>query len=225
MRRSDLEHILRAVRDIANRPAFLVIGSQSVLGTWTEAELPPEATMSAEVDLAPITELDRTRLTGEVRQVLAQTYPDDLDAGVDPQTITDSLDIIGEFSTFHESFDVYVQGVGYETATLPSGWESRLVALTNSATGYAVGLCLDPVDACCAKLVAGRENDYIFVAALIEHGLVDPADLTRRVDLLPPSAPRASMARSWARAQTRTTVDGATPSLDSRTTGPHSPSL
>lgn len=74
MRRADLEHILRAVRDVAQRPAFLVIGSQSVLGTWTEAELPPEATMSAQVDLAPITELDRSRLAEEVRSVLH--FPD-----------------------------------------------------------------------------------------------------------------------------------------------------
>lgn len=201
MRRADLEHILRAVRDVAQRPAFLVIGSQSVLGTWTEAELPPEATMSAEVDLAPITELDRSRLAEEVRSVLAQIYPEHRDVGVDPQTISDNLDAIGEFSTFHETFDIYVQGVGFETATLPDGWESRLVVLSNDDTGYAVGLCLDPLDACCAKLVAGREQDYLFVAALIDHGLVRADELVRRAELLPSTAGRAPMAQSWARAQ------------------------
>lgn len=208
MRRSDLEHILRAVSEVTHRPAFLVIGSQSVLGTWSEAELPREATMSAEVDLAPITQIDRSLLDDEVRRVLAGIYPEERDAGIDPQSISDDLDVIGEFSTFHEEFDVYVQGVGYETATLPAGWESRLVILCNQDTGYAVGLCLDPIDACCAKLVAGREHDYLFVDALLEHGLIDAEELSRRTELLPPTAPRTPMAQSWARAQVIAPADG-----------------
>ncbi|QIK83385.1 DUF6036 family nucleotidyltransferase [Sanguibacter sp. HDW7] len=200
MRRSELEHILRAASGVARRPAFLVIGSQSVLGTWTESELPAEATMSAEVDLAPITEIDRAQLDAEVRSVLDGVYPTSLDAGVDPQSISDMLDLIGEFSDFHEAFDVYVQGVGADTAVLPRGWETRLVALSSAETGYAIGLCLDPLDACCAKLVAGRPHDYIFVAALLTHSLVDATALLDRSALLPPENPRSAMARSWAAA-------------------------
>lgn len=200
MRRSDLEHILRAASRVASRPAFLVIGSQSMLGTWTESELPDEATMSAEVDLAPITEIDRAQLDAEVRNVLDGVYPTSLDAGVDPQSITDMLDLIGEFSDFHDTFDVYVQGVGTDTAVLPGGWETRLVALSSAATGYAIGLCLDPLDACCAKLVAGRPHDYVFVTALLTHGLVKATALRERSKLLPPENPRSAMARSWAAA-------------------------
>lgn len=198
MRRRDLEDILRAASGVAGRTAFLVIGSQSVLGTWTEAELPAEATMSAEVDLAPITDIDRALLGDEIRRVLDTAYPASLDDEVDPQSLSDALDLIGEFSEYHLAFDVYVQGVGVETAVLPRGWESRLVVLSNRATGYAIGLCLEPLDACCAKLVAGRPHDYVFVSALIAGGLVEASALHARTGQLPPEHPGSARARSWA---------------------------
>jgi hypothetical protein len=44
MTREQLEHILRAASAIAGEPDVLVIGSQSVLGSFAEDNLPPEAT-------------------------------------------------------------------------------------------------------------------------------------------------------------------------------------
>jgi hypothetical protein len=44
VRRSQLAHILRAACDITGDPAILVIGSQAILGTFTDEELPPDAT-------------------------------------------------------------------------------------------------------------------------------------------------------------------------------------
>lgn len=73
--------------------------------------------------------------------------------------------------------------------------------LTNKATGYAVGLCLDPLDACCAKLVAGRDHDHTFVSALLQSRLVDAAELVSRATLLPSTHPGTARARSWAHAQ------------------------
>lgn len=200
MRRSDLEHILRAASAVVDRRAFLVIGSQSVLGTWNELELPLLATMSSEADLAPISTIDRSRLAESIRIELQRWYPEDVDAGVDPQAISDRLELIGEWSAYHEEFDVYVQGVGTETAVLPSGWESRLVVLSSSATGYAAGLCLDPLDACAAKLVAGRDHDYTFVSALIDNGNIEPRALRERTLELPPGHPRTTHAQRWAEA-------------------------
>ena len=43
MKREHLEHILRAASQIAGDPDVLVIGSQSILGTFTEHELAPGA--------------------------------------------------------------------------------------------------------------------------------------------------------------------------------------
>lgn len=40
MRRSELAHILRAACDVTHDPEILVIGSQSILGSFDEEELP-----------------------------------------------------------------------------------------------------------------------------------------------------------------------------------------
>src|SRR6266508_2921970 len=52
MNRSELAHILRAAGKIAEDPDILVIGSQSILGSYDERELPDEATRSIEADIA-----------------------------------------------------------------------------------------------------------------------------------------------------------------------------
>ncbi len=54
MRRDQLEHAIRIACQIIGRPEVIVVGSQSILGTFGEDELPARATMSAEVDILPI---------------------------------------------------------------------------------------------------------------------------------------------------------------------------
>jgi hypothetical protein len=46
MRRAELEHLLRAASQISGERDILVIGSQSILGTLPQDELPSEATGS-----------------------------------------------------------------------------------------------------------------------------------------------------------------------------------
>lgn len=112
-----------------------MIGSQAILGSYTEEVLPTGATMSVEVDLAPL---------------------NDDDAG----TLATRIDgVLGEWSPFHETHGFYVQGVGRETAVLPTGWEERLVPVQGPGTSGRVGLCLEPHDLCVAKLAAAREKD------------------------------------------------------------------
>jgi hypothetical protein len=50
--REQLAHVLRAASSIVTDRRILVIGSQSILATYDEEELPVEATASVEVDLA-----------------------------------------------------------------------------------------------------------------------------------------------------------------------------
>ena len=50
---------------------------------------------------------------------------------------------IGEASSFHETFGVYAQGVGYETITAPHGWRDRHVVYANENTDGVRGLCLE----------------------------------------------------------------------------------
>jgi hypothetical protein len=52
MRRVELEHAIRATTEIVDEDAIIVIGSQAILGTFTEDELPAQATQSIEVDMA-----------------------------------------------------------------------------------------------------------------------------------------------------------------------------
>lgn len=58
MRRDQLEHAIRASCQIINASAVIVVGSQAILGTYDEDELPAAATMSAEVDVLPIADSD-----------------------------------------------------------------------------------------------------------------------------------------------------------------------
>jgi hypothetical protein len=56
MRRDQLEHAIRTACQIIGRPEVIVVGSQSILGTFHEDQLPNAATMSVEVDILPIAE-------------------------------------------------------------------------------------------------------------------------------------------------------------------------
>jgi hypothetical protein len=53
------------------------------------------------------------------------------------------------------------------TATLPAGWQERLIPLRNENTGGAIGWCLEVHDLAASKLVAGREKDLEFVRVLL----------------------------------------------------------
>ena len=49
MRRDQLEHAIRTACQIIERPEVIVVGSQAILGSFREDELPADATMSVEV--------------------------------------------------------------------------------------------------------------------------------------------------------------------------------
>jgi hypothetical protein len=82
-----------------------------------------------------------------------------------------AADAIGEGSRFHELFGYYAQGVGPETATLPRGWEGRLIPVKNANTNGIEGLCLEVHDLAISKYVAGREKDIEFTRDLARHGM------------------------------------------------------
>lgn len=159
MRRSQLAHILRAACDITGDPAILVIGSQAILGTFTDEELPPDATRSIEADLAFFDDPDESK--------------------------SDAVDgAIGELSSFHETYGVYGQGVGLATAMLPSGWRDRLVRFSDPEAEPSEAVCLDPHDLVVSKLVAGREKDFEFARALLAANLIDTRTLRDRAEQL-----------------------------------------
>lgn len=161
MRRQELAHVLRAACDVVGDRNVLVIGSQSILGTYDEDVLPSEATASIEVDIAFLDDLDRKKA--------------DYVEGA-----------IGELSAFHQMNGVYAEGVHIETATyLPSGWRDRLITWTLRSSEPAEPRFLERHDLAITKLGAAREKDLRFVDALINAHLLDVTVLRERNDMLP----------------------------------------
>lgn len=173
MTREELEHLLRAASSIAERRDVIVLGSQAILGTYDEDELPASATMSMEADLAFL-------------------FDDD-------QALADRVDAcIGEDSEFHRTHGFYGQGVGMSVAVLPDGWIDRVVVVEGTNTHPGRGLCLEPHDLVISKLLAFREKDLEFTAALLSAGLVQPAVLHSRLNETASAAPvQVERARSW----------------------------
>lgn len=87
MKRSEVEHVLRAAAAIAQEQSFVVVGSQAVLLAFPSA--PPELLVSRELDLYPA------------------LHPEKAD-------LIDGA--IGALSSFHETFGYHADGVGPETA-------------------------------------------------------------------------------------------------------------
>jgi hypothetical protein len=54
VKRAQLEHAIRTACQIIGHEEVIVVGSQAILGTYEEDQLPREATMSAEVDVLPM---------------------------------------------------------------------------------------------------------------------------------------------------------------------------
>ena len=116
--------------------------------------------------------------------------------------------VAGEFSLFEELHGFSIDGVDLETAVLPEGWRKRLVKVQNpntaapAGTPQFTGWCLDKEDLCVAKLCALREKDQEFVAALLTHGLVDPAHIMERLPTVGPRhQPEAARAAAWIKAR------------------------
>jgi hypothetical protein len=156
MRRSDLEHIIRAAANISADDEIVVIGSQSVLGQFPDA--PAELCVSMEADVFP------------------RNYPERWD-------LIDGS--IGELSPFHQTFGYYAQGVEESTAVLPAGWKDRLIAVRNDNTRGATGLCLEIHDLLISKYVAGRDKDLRFGAAAARHHLANGVTLRQRLEATP----------------------------------------
>jgi hypothetical protein len=156
MRRSELERLIRAAARVSNDYEIIIVGSQSILGAIPN---PPEVlTMSNEADMYPKSHPERAN---------------DIDF------------VLGEGSDFHRENGYYAQGVGPQTATLPEGWQERLVPVQNKNTDQRIGWCLEPHDLAASKLVAARTKDLPFVEAMLQYRYIDPMTLRDRVRLLP----------------------------------------
>lgn len=155
MKKQELDHVLRAAGRITGEKQFVIVGSQSLHGKYPD--LADDILRSAEVDL------------------IAKNNPNR----------TESLNAIGVFSQFHETFGYYADPVDETTATLPKGWKGRLVSLPPGDTEGVSGLCLDPHDLAIAKYVARREKDITFTSELACRGITTQDQLLALLEKTP----------------------------------------
>ena len=160
MNRSEFEHVIAAAANVVGEDAFVVIGSQAILGSHPDA--PPALLRSAEVDIYPARSPDRAI---------------EIDGS------------LGDGSAFHEAFGYYAHGVGPETAKAPAGWEERLVSVEipprPNSNLRPVAHCLEPHDLVLSKCAAGRDRDWEFASDALAAGIVEIETLLVRVDDLP----------------------------------------
>jgi hypothetical protein len=185
--REQLFHAIRAACAITGRDQVIVIGSQSILGSFDADDLPDEAVESREVDV----------------------WPDTGDPEETARLATVLEGVAGELSPFEDLHDFYIDGVDSSTPVLPAGWRDRLVPVRGPGTTSVVtgqvctGWCLEPHDLSVAKLIAFREKDRRFVSALVRAGLVEPATILARLATVPVDhTARASHAAAWLAALT-----------------------
>ena len=114
--REDLALLLTEARRLTSHRQYVIIGSLSILGSVTRP--PARMVASQDVDLYPL--LDPGRAS-EIAAHLGQSTPFDRDHGF------------------------YADAVSPYLATLPDGWQSRLVSI--SWPEGIVALCLEPHDA------------------------------------------------------------------------------
>jgi Nucleotidyltransferase of unknown function (DUF6036) len=190
MRRDQLEHAIRTSCQIIDAAEVIVVGSQAILGTYREDELPAAVTMSAEVGVLPIASTD------------AET-----------ERLADAIEgVAGEFSPFEQTHGYSIDGVDLTTSALPDGWRRRLIRVQNANTAAPsgaprfTGWCVDKEDLCVAKLCALREKDQNFVAALLDTRLVDADVISARLATVPTRfRPNAVRALEWLDAWRRRT--------------------
>jgi len=168
MNAEQLRHILRAAATVTGEKVFVVIGSQAILGSYPDA--PRSLRKSVEGD----------------------TYPKN-----HPEKAIEVDGAIGELSPFHHQFGYYAHGVAPETATLPLGWEGRLVEFPVNDPAGTIGLCLEKHDLPFSKLAAGREKDISFIRELLKHRLINRGKLLRLIESENDDPLKQFLVRTW----------------------------
>jgi hypothetical protein len=103
---------------------------------------------------------------------------------------------IGQLSMFHDTFGYCADGVGPETARMPTDW-------MKSASLHYIGeltvVVPDLHDIAVSKCVAGRDKDAEWIRGLFRHGMIDPARLESRLRALDVADGPVESWVAWAR--------------------------
>ena len=149
MKKSELEHVIRAAKEITGETEFVVIGSQALHGAFPN--LVDKLVTSHECDIYIPNAPEKTEL----------------------------LNSIGMLTPFAQTYGYYADPVDPDTAKLPKSWARRKIAVSTRNTNGAIYYCPAPEDLVFSKLAAGREKDFRFVRALLARNLIKLASVRR----------------------------------------------
>lgn len=151
MKRDHLFKLFHEAHRITGHKDYVVVGSLSILGTQDEEALPPEMSMSNDID----------------------SY-----TKADPLRINDLSAALGEGSAFHKENGYYLDPVSPNLPTLPDGWQDRLTRLNRGKVSLWF---LDPDDAALSKYARSRPNDLRWIRAGILCGLISLPKIQNRL--------------------------------------------
>jgi hypothetical protein len=151
VKKSELEHVIRAAKEITGETEFVVIGSQALHGAFPN--LVDKLITSHECDIYIPNAPEKTEL----------------------------LNSIGFLTPFAQTYGYYADPVGPETAKLPKSWPRRRISVSSRNTNGATYYCPAPEDLVFSKLAAGREKDFRFVQALLSRNLIKLPSVKRFV--------------------------------------------
>lgn len=174
MRRSDLEHIIRAAGEIAGVKEIIILGSQSILGQFPSlGEENFDNENNVKIGLPPVEFNPCKSAEADIMVPENEELADEIEGA------------IGEFSHFHETHGYYAQAVDSTTSKLPKKWKERLITISNENTNGIKGLCLEIHDLAISKLFASREKDIEFFKSLIALKLIEKKILLERLEESP----------------------------------------
>jgi len=153
-----LENLLLKAGDIARERDFFLIGSQALRGV--SPAMPRDFPATREADLYP-------------RR--------------NPQAWYTLRTKLGKGSAFFKRNGYYLDCTDPALSTLPEGWLERLVPFRSLRTRGVTAWCLEPHDLFVSKLVAWREKDQLYLAAMLRHRLVKAVLISTRIEELPVS--------------------------------------
>ncbi|MGH8705076.1 MAG: DUF6036 family nucleotidyltransferase [Burkholderiales bacterium] len=141
MKRDDLRRLFAQARKLCGETDYVVFGSLAALGY--AGEVPPRMAMSLDVD----------------------TFGKN-----DPARLFDLVRALGQGSPFEAEHGYYLDPIAPRVATLPNGWEERLVRI-ELEPGLAAWF-LEPNDAAVSKYARMEPRDREWIRAGLQAGIL-----------------------------------------------------
>ena len=141
MKREDLARLFAAARDLCGHTDYVVLGSLSVLGH--EGRVP--ARMAASIDV-------------------------DAYCRKDPGRTFDLTKNLGQGSPFEAEYGYYLDPISPRVATLPQGWEARLIRIELAAG--VVAWFVEPNDVAVSKYARLEPRDREWIRPGLQEGVL-----------------------------------------------------